>query len=89
MSRSKVKDQGHQGQKTGFSADISGIAELTANKDDDDDDDDDDDLRQIYMEDVFEGQGQFRRPACGLYISKSIFALVNPFVFSSLTDHPV
>jgi len=70
MSKSKVKGQGHYRQKNwvGLLADISGIAELICDKF----------TRKTCLvprSDEFEGQGQFRRPACGLCFV-NIFALV-------------
>ena len=64
----KIKGQGHHGQKTGFSADTLGIAELIS-----------DILTQktclVPRLDEFEGQGQFWQHARGLCL-ENIFALV-------------
>ena len=79
----KVKGQGHHGQKTGFSTDISGIAELICYKF----------TRKTCLvprSEELEGQGQFRRPVCGSCL-ENIFALVfscfRVFVSGVLTEN--
>ena len=70
-TRSKVKGQGHQGQKAGFSADITGTGERIGDKF----------TRKTCLvprSDEFEDQSQVRRPACGLCLENT-FALVCVF----------
>jgi len=66
MSRSKVKVTT---DKNGVFADISGITELICAK-----------FTHktclVPRSDEFEGQGQFRRPACCVCLEKNIFALI-------------
>ena len=68
IKRSKVKGQGHQGQKRGFRRisrkPLNGFAPNTQGR----------------RSDKFEGQGQFLRPACGLCLEKHL--LCSGFVFS-------
>jgi len=73
----KVKGQGHYGQKTVVSADISGIAELISEKF----------TRKtcfVTHSDEFEGQGQFRRPACSLCLEKHLCSSSIQYLLSFL-----